>query len=265
MTGVRIAFVGHASFLVQTRGKNLLVDPVWAKRVSPFSFAGPKRVNPPGIAFEDLPAIDAVLVTHNHYDHMDARTIGRLWQRSRPLVVTPLGNDTILKGHVPDLAAQAVDWHEIVDLGDGVRVHVEPTVHWSARGPTDRMHALWASFVIEAGGVKVLCVGDSGFADGATFRGTRDRHPGLALALLPIGAYEPRWFMRGIHMNPQDAVAALELLGAARALGHHWGTFHLTNEGVERPLEALAAARAERGIPADRFSALRPGEVHTIG
>ena len=263
--GARIAFVGHATFLIQTRGKNLLVDPVWAERVSPLSFAGPRRVNPPGVAFEDLPAIDAVLVTHNHYDHMDVDTIGRLWQRSRPVVVTPLGNDAILKRHVPGLAARAVDWHETVDLGDGVRLHVEPTLHWSARGAGDRMHALWASFVLEAGDLKVLCVGDSGFSDGATFRGVGQCHPGLALALLPIGAYEPRWFMRNIHMNPRDAVAALELSGAARALGHHWGTFHLTNEGVERPLEALAAALAERGIPPDRFAALRPGEVRTVG
>jgi L-ascorbate metabolism protein UlaG (beta-lactamase superfamily) len=263
--GLRIAYVGHATFLIQTRGKNLLVDPVWAERASPFSFLGPKRVNPPGVAFEDLPPIDAVLVTHNHYDHMDLETIGQLWQRSRPLIVTPLGNDTILQGQVSGLTARAVDWHETVDLGDGVRVHVEPTLHWSARGTGDRMHALWASFVVEAGGLKVLCVGDSGFGDGATFRGVRQRHPRLDLALLPIGAYEPRWFMRNIHMNPQDAVAALELLGAERALGHHWGTFHLTNEGVERPAEALAVARAERGIPEIRFPALRPGEVRMIG
>jgi L-ascorbate metabolism protein UlaG (beta-lactamase superfamily) len=263
--GARIAFVGHATFLIQTRGKNLLVDPVWAERVSPLSFVGPRRVNPPGIAFEDLPPIDAVLVTHNHYDHMDVDTIGRLWRHSRPLLVTPLGNDAILKRHVPELDARAVDWHEAVDLGEGVRVHAEPTLHWSARGAGDRMHALWASFVVEAGGRKILCVGDSGFGDGATFRSVRRRHPRLDLALLPIGAYEPRWFMRHIHMNPQDAVAALELVGAARALGHHWGTFRLTNEGVERPREDLAAARAERGIAADRFPALRPGEVHTVG
>jgi L-ascorbate metabolism protein UlaG (beta-lactamase superfamily) len=262
--GLRIAHVGHASHLVQTRGRNLLVDPVWAERASPFSFAGPKRVNAPGIAFDDLPPIDAVLVTHNHYDHMDVETIGRLWQRFRPRIVTPLGNDAILKAGVPGLAASVVDWHDTVDLGGGLKVHAEPTLHWSARGTSDRMHALWASFVLEAGTHKVYCVGDSGFGDGATFARVGRRHPGLRLALLPIGAYEPRWFMRNNHMNPQEAVQALELSGAAQAFGHHWGTFRLTNEGVERPLEALEAARAARGIAPERFAALRPGEVRLV-
>jgi L-ascorbate metabolism protein UlaG (beta-lactamase superfamily) len=263
--GARVAFVGHASFLIQTRGRNLLIDPVWAERVSPVSFAGPKRTNAPGIAFDDLPRIDTVLVTHNHYDHMDTATLGRLWQRFRPRIVTPLGNDAILRREVPGLAATAVDWDGKVDLGDGLIVHAEPTLHWSARGTTDRMHALWASFVLEAGRRKIYCVGDSAFGDGDSFRRLRRRHPGLALALLPIGAYEPRWFMHSNHMNPPEAVEAMELCGAPEALGHHWGTFHLTNEGIEQPMLDLTAARDARGISAERFPALRPGEVRTIG
>jgi L-ascorbate metabolism protein UlaG (beta-lactamase superfamily) len=262
--GLRIAYVGHATFLIQARGRNLLIDPVWSERVSPVSFAGPKRVNPPGIAFDHLPAIDAVLLTHNHYDHMCVDTIGRLWQRFSPRIVTPLGNDAILKKSVPGLVATAVDWGDAVDLGADLEVHVEPTLHWSARGAGDRMHALWASFVVRAGAQKVYCVGDSGFGDGATFAGVGKRHPGLALALLPIGAYEPRWFMRNIHMNPQDAVEALRLSGAGRAFGHHWGTFHLTNEAIEQPPRDLAVALASRGIPDDRFPALRPGEVQLV-
>jgi L-ascorbate metabolism protein UlaG (beta-lactamase superfamily) len=152
----------------------------------------------------------------------------------------------------------------VIDLGVGRRVHAEPTAHWSARGAGDRMHALWASFVLETGGRKIYCVGDSGFAEGAPFKRVAKRHPGLALALLPIGAYEPRWFMRNSHMNPEEAVEALELSGARRAFGHHWGTFRLTNEGVARPLEALTAALAGRAVPADRFLALRPGEVRVV-
>jgi len=263
--GLRVAYVGHATFLMQARGKNVLIDPVWADRASPVSFAGPKRVNPPGIALDHLPAIDAVLVTHNHYDHMDVDAIGWLWQRFRPRIITPLGNDAILKKSVPGLAATAVDWGDVMDLGSDLAVHVEPTLHWSARGAGDRMHALWASFVVRAGAQKVYCVGDSGFGDGSTFAGVGKRHPGIALALLPIGAYEPRWFMRNNHMNPEEAVEALRLSGATGAFGHHWGTFRLTNEAVEQPRQDLAAALASRDIPAARFPALCPGEVRMVG
>ena len=262
--GARISYVGHVTFLIQTRGRSLLIDPIWSERASPVSFAGPKRVNAPGVAFDDLPKIDAVLITHNHYDHMDVGTIGRLWQRDKPRVLTPLGNDTILRNSVPGLVAEARDWGDSIDLGGGMAVHVEPCLHWSARGAGDRMHALWASFVLQAGARKIYCVGDSGFGDGATFADVGRRHPGLALALLPIGAYEPRWFMRNNHMNPEEAVSALELCGAAQAFGHHWGTFHLTNEPVEQPIQDLAAALARRTIAPERFAALRPGEVRML-
>ena len=188
----------------------------------------------------------------------------RLWRRFAPRIVAPLGNDTILRAAVPGIAADAVDWDATVDLGGGVAVHVEPSQHWSARGALDRSHALWASFVLRTGGRKLYCVGDTGFGDGATFARVRQRHPGLAAALLPIGAYEPRWFMGASHMNPDDAVQALELCGAAQALGHHWGTFRLTNEAVDQPALDLAAALTARGIAPERFAALRPGEVRML-
>lgn len=262
---VRVSYIGHASFLVQTAGRNILIDPVWSKRASPLKAIGPKRVNAPGIAFEHLPPIDLVLVTHNHYDHMDTDALGRLWQAYGAPVVTPLGNDAILRGAIPGINVGAQDWHAEMDLGDGMRVHFEPTVHWSARGMGDRRHALWASFVIETPARKIYCVGDSAFGSGSTFRQVAARHPRIDLALLPIGAFEPRWMMASSHMNPNEAIRAFELCGAEAALGHHWGTFQLTNEAVEQPSIDLAAARQARGLADDRFIALRPGQVNQLG
>ncbi len=266
MTGskARVSFIGHASWLIQTAGVNILIDPHWSDRASPLSFSGPKRVNQPGTAFDDLPPIDAVLVTHNHYDHLDIATLSRLWQRDRPLLITPLGNDTIVRQDIPGYAARAVDWGDSVDIVPKVRVHTVPTEHWSARGLRDRRHALWASFVIETPAGRIYCIGDSGFGDGGTFRHVAERHGEIRLALLPIGAYEPRWFMRAQHMNPADAVEAFTRCGAAEALGHHWGTFQLTTEPYDQPPTDLAAALDAREIERQRFRAVRPGEVHEI-
>lgn len=264
-TGARVTSIGHASFLIQTMGRNILIDPVFAGRASPVRFAGPQRVNAPGIEFDALPKIDVILVTHNHYDHMDARTLKTLWQRDRPRIVTPLGNDTILKDAIDGLEATAVDWGDTTDLGDGLKIHTVPTQHWSARGARDRMHALWASFVIEAGSKTIYAIGDTGFGDGSTFRNVATRFPTIDLALLPIGAYEPRFMMADQHMNPEEAVAALELCGAIAALGHHWGTFKLTNEGIERPREHLALALKAKTIAPDRFVAAQPGLVRMVG
>lgn len=260
--GVRVSFIGHASYLVQGAGHAILIDPVYSKRASPVQFAGPKRVNAPGLPFEALPKIDTVIVTHNHYDHMDMPTLRKLAVRDRPRFITPLGNDTIFRAGlrgVGDIAVTAVDWHERIALSADVEIDTIPTQHWSARGFGDRMHALWASFVLKVDGRTIYAVGDSGFGNGDIFRSVRARHPSIDLALLPIGAYEPRWFMVDQHMNPDDAVQAFELCGARRAVGHHWGTFQLTNEPIEAPREALALALAKYAVAPDRFVAALPG------
>ena len=262
--GVRVSFIGHASYLIQGAGKAILIDPVYGERASPTQLAGPRRVNAPGVPFDALPKIDAVIVTHNHYDHMDMPALARLWQRDKPRFITPLGNDTLLRKGIGDIAVQAVDWHDGVALDGGIAIDTVPTQHWSTRGMGDRLHALWASFVLSIGGRTIYAVGDSGFGDGGIFRGVAARHPNIDLALLPIGAYEPRWFMRDQHMNPDDAVQALELCGAKRALGHHWGTFQLTNEAIDEPRDALGVALAERGVAAERFTAVLPGAVVVI-
>ncbi len=261
---VRFPFVGHASWLIQTAGLNILVDPVWSERVSPLAFAGPKRRNDPGIAFDCLPDIDVVLVSHGHYDHLDTATLSKLAEKFSPRVVTPLGNDVTMKGAHSAIRAEAYDWKARVELGDGVAVTLVPTRHWTARGLFDRNKALWASFVLEtpAGAIYIVC--DSGYGDGAHFRRVAEAHGPLKLAILPIGAYEPRWFMRDQHMNPSDAVKALADCGAEQALAHHHGTFQLTDEAIDAPVTALGQALDEAKVPREKFAVLKPGQVFEI-
>jgi L-ascorbate metabolism protein UlaG (beta-lactamase superfamily) len=258
---LRISYVGHASWLVQTAGVNMLLDPVWSKRASPFRAVGPRRVNDPGIAFAHLPPIDVVLVSHGHYDHLDLATLSRLSAAHRARVITPLGNDTIMRNHDPTIAAEAYDWDDRVEIAAGIAVTPLAARHWSARNLSDRNMALWASFVIEAPAGRVYFVADSGYGDGRYFRRARERHGPFRLAILPIGAYEPRWFMRDHHMNPAESVQALIDCGADTALAHHHGTFQLTDEPIDAPLVALADALQAAGIPPERFRALRPGQV----
>lgn len=261
---LRITMVGHASTLVQTAGLNLLFDPVWSKRASPVSFLGPKRVNAPGIAFEDLPPIHAVLISHNHYDHLDMHTLARLHHMHDPLFCTPLGNDAILSEQIPAERIVTADWGDHLSLSDTVDLHVEPVHHWSARGSRDRRMALWAGFVIDTPGGKIYHVGDTGFHDGINYRAAAERHGRFRLAILPIGAYAPRWFMQAQHQNPDEAVRGHQLCNAMFSAGHHWGTFQLTNEGIDEPIEALALAREQHGVSEAAFRALWPGEAWDI-
>jgi L-ascorbate metabolism protein UlaG (beta-lactamase superfamily) len=261
--GIRVTLVGHASYLIQTGGLNILQDPVWSERCSPVSFAGPKRANAPGITLADLPKIDAILVTHNHYDHMDVVTIGKIARAFSPKIIVPLANDAILSAADADLAplVSAQDWGQSVPLSDKVRVTLEPSLHWSARGVTDRFMALWGNFVIEGPAGNIYACGDTGYDEDSIFPRMKAKYGGFRLALLPIGAYEPRWFMKEQHMNPEEAVKVFQELGAEAAIGHHWGTFQLTNEGIERPREALAVALAEAKVDPKLFPAFMPGQV----
>jgi L-ascorbate metabolism protein UlaG (beta-lactamase superfamily) len=259
----RVSYIGHASFLLQAAGLNILIDPVWSERASPVGFAGPKRVNDPGIAFDLLPPIDVVLVSHGHYDHLDVATLGALATPHRPRIVTPLGNDTVIRAHDPAARVEAYDWHKRVPLsfsGD-VAVTLVPTRHWSARGLLDRNKTLWAGFVIETPAGRILHVADSGYGDGYYFHKAREQYGPFRLAILPIGAYEPRWFMRDHHMNPEEAVRAMADCGAERALAHHFGTFPMADEAVDKPEADLALARKAAGLSAEQFLALRPGQV----
>lgn len=260
---LRISFVGHATFLIQTAGLNILTDPVWSERASPFAFVGPKRVREPGIAFEALPPISAILVSHNHYDHLDVATLSRLAARDRPRVITPLGNDTIMREYDANIAAEARDWGESVALAPEVAVTLAPARHWSARHLWDRNKALWSAFVIDTPAGRIYFVGDTGY-DGDLFRDTRARHGPIRVAILPIGGYEPRWFMRDLHMNPEEAVRVRRDLGAELAIGSHFGTFRLTDEAIDAPVYELAAARVATGLPEDRFRTFTPGQYLTV-
>jgi L-ascorbate metabolism protein UlaG (beta-lactamase superfamily) len=258
---IRVTLIGHASFLIQVARINILVDPVWSDRAGPLGLLGPQRVNQPGVAFDDLPQVDVVLITHNHYDHLDMATLRRLWRGHRPRFVAPLGNDVIIRRAARKAEITALDWGGEIDLAPGIVTHLQPCRHWSARGLRDRRMALWGAFVLTTPVGTIYHVGDTGFGDGAHFTDIATRFGPPDLAILPIGAYEPRWFMHAHHMNPDEAVQGFQLCQARNAIGHHWGTFQLTNEAIEAPRQALAEALAASNIDRERFRALIPGEV----
>lgn len=253
-----VTAVGHATLLIQTQGLNILTDPVWAERTSPVGFAGPKRVRAPGIRFADLPKIDVVLVSHNHYDHLDLATLKALWDRDRPLIVTPLGNAALMARVGVDAVAR--DWGQSVGVTPGISVTVERVQHWSSRWGQDRNRALWGGFSIATPAGAIYFSGDCGYGDGSAFREAAAARGPYRLALLPVGAYEPRWFMRYQHMNPEDAVSAFRDLGAAHAVGIHWGVWQLTDEAIDASPRDLATALGAAGIDPARFPALVPGE-----
>jgi L-ascorbate metabolism protein UlaG (beta-lactamase superfamily) len=254
-------WIGHATVLVQANGLNILTDPVWSDVVSPIPPVGPARVRAPGVRFEDLPKIDLVVVSHNHYDHMDLPTLKRLWERDRPLIVTGLGNDAILRG--AGVAATALDWGEAARHPSGAEVVVARNHHWSSRWGTDRNRALWSAFTIRLPSGGIFFAGDTGWGDGGWVDEAARMGP-YRLAIIPIGAYLPRDFMKGSHIDPAEAVGVFEKLKPAAALGMHWGTFRLTFEAIDDPPRRLAELRKARNIPPDRFRVTEPGQSFRV-
>ncbi|MGD9947906.1 MAG: MBL fold metallo-hydrolase [Desulfobulbus sp.] len=257
---LRVSYVGQVTSLIQTQGLNILFDPIWSDRASPLSWVGPKRVHPPGIRFEDLPPIDLVLISHNHYDHLDLATIERLWRRDRPLILTPLGNEILIHSCVPDARVETRDWGEQVIVNPQLTVHFEPMHHWSARTPFDRNRALWAAFVLDTPGGRIYFVGDSGFGSGDYFREAQTKYGSFRLAILPIGSYDPRWFMAYGHMNPEEALQAWTILDQPCMLPTHYRTFQLADTGYDRPLIDLEATMAAAKAPEGRIRPLMAGE-----
>lgn len=250
-------FINHATFLLQFPGVNVLTDPVYSERVSPYTFVGPKRVREPGIPFDQLPPIDVVIVSHNHYDHLDIETLKRLDAKFHPLFIVPLGDDEHLK-KAGIQTVKAVDWWEEVRVKD-VRFIFAPSRHWSARQLWDKNECLWGSFMIDSGAMKVYHAGDTGY--GKHFLDIKSRLGAPDVALLPIGAYKPRWFMKYHHMDPEDAVKAHIDLGAARSIAMHFGTFQLTDEGIDEPTLDLEANLKKSNIPREKFIILDEGQA----
>ena len=256
-----VTFVGHATWLVRLGSVTVLTDPIWSERCSPVSFAGPKRVRRPGLAFETLPRVDATLVSHGHYDHLDLATLQRLSESHRCEFVTPLGHEALCARHAIQ-SVHALDWWQTWEGPRDLRVTLVPSRHFSARGLFDRNRALWGGFVLERGGRRIYFAGDTGY--GNHFAAIRERLGPLDLALLPIGAYAPRWFMRPHHMDPDEAVCAHVDLGGPMTLGMHWGTFQLTDEAIDEPIRRLAQACSTAKIAPERFAVLRHGETMVL-
>lgn len=258
---IRVSFIGHASFLIQTQGLNIITDPLYSERCSPFTSKGPKRVTEPGIPFEKLPQIDIVLVSHNHYDHLDTETLARLVEHSHPKIIAPLGNEHPINSRSPAATVQTLDWYEHLEIGKGIKVHLEPAQHWSARGIFDRNKALWGTFIIDTPKGQILFIGDSGYSK-EMFEDIGKKFPHIRLSLIPIGAYEPRWFMSPIHMNPEEAIKTHIDLKSQHSIASHFATFQLTDEGYEKPEIALELAKEEFDIK--KFDALKIGQFVVI-
>jgi L-ascorbate metabolism protein UlaG (beta-lactamase superfamily) len=251
---LRVTLINHSTVLIQQRGINILTDPIWSDRASPFTWIGPHRRRAPGVRWEDLPRIDLALLSHNHYDHLDLATLRRLAARGESRFIVPVGVAPLLKasgiGPVDEL-----DWGDSLAVGKA-RIYSVPAAHFSARGLFDRNRTLWCGFVLETDRI-IYFAADTGFGD--HFQQIRDRFGSPRLALLPIGAYEPRWFMSPIHMGPDDAVRAHQILGAETSIAIHHGTFQLADEGLDTPGRQLVECGA-----GDSFRILNNGQSVTL-
>jgi L-ascorbate metabolism protein UlaG (beta-lactamase superfamily) len=257
---IAVTFIGHATFLVRTHGLVFITDPVFTSHAGPFGLLGPRRVRPPALDAAAVPPLDLVLVSHNHYDHLQPSSVRGMSRRGTPRVVTSLGLRPLLEGWGLR-AVDELDWWASVEVGDA-RVTAVPAQHFSARTPWDRNLTLWSGFVVEAGGVTIYFAGDTGYS--AQFSEIGRRFPRIDLALIPIGAYEPRWFMHPVHVNPEEAVRIHRDVGARRSLGMHFGTFQLTDEAIDAPVIALEAARRAAGLEDEVFGVLDFGETLVI-
>lgn len=267
-----LTWLGHATFLLQFKGLNILTDPHLSERASPFSWIGPERQVPVPIEMQQLPAIDVLLISHDHYDSLDIGTIERLLvhNQQHPLtIIVPLGLKTWFAGQSFNAPSSALAQLEVIELDwrqsvavEGVNFTAQPSQHWSKRSLFDAYERLWASWVISADQQRIFFAGDTGYAD--HFRQLGEQYNGFNLTLLPIGAYEPRWFMRGYHVNPKEAVQMHQDLQARYSVAMHWGTFILTDEPLDEPPRKLREALIEAKLPLTEFEVYKHGETRWL-
>ncbi|MBZ9791639.1 MBL fold metallo-hydrolase [Rhizobium sp. 3T7] len=253
-----LTFVNHATFLIQLPGLNILTDPVWSNRASPVSWVGPKRVRAPGIKLEDLPKVDVIVISHNHYDHLDIKTLKKLNELFSPRVIVPIGDKALVES-IGIKNVQELDWWETVEINADIQITFTPTQHSSARILFDKDRSLWGSYFIKNRGRSVYFGGDSGYSTHYTEIKTRLGAPDIAL--LGIGSYAPRGFMKPVHMDPAEAVTAHKDLGAKLSIGMHFGTFQLAAEAFDEPQANLKEALEEQGLAQDNFITLHEGET----
>lgn len=233
---LQVTFINHSTVLIQMDGFNILTDPIWSDRCSPSPWVGPKRKRAPGIRLEDLPEIDFILISHNHYDHMDISTLKKLYNDHHPLIIAGLGNGVLLEGEGISNVTE-IDWDQEITLNETLTLHGLPARHFSNRGLFDQDVTLWLSFVIRGPAGAVYFAGDTGY--GSHFEEARKKFGAFRLALLPIGAYLPRWFMKDVHLSPEEAVRAHRELNASTSVAIHFGTFQLAAESQEQQLQDL--------------------------
>lgn len=258
---MRVTFINHATVLVQMDSTNILTDPVWSERASPLTWLGPRRVRDPGIRFEELPRIHAVVISHNHYDHLDIATLRRLQKTHDPVFYIHLGNKPLLQKLGITKIAE-MDWWDSARASSQVSVHSVPAQHFSGRGIADRNTSLWGGFVFSGPSGNLYFAGDTGM--GPHFDAIRKRFGPIRLSLLPIGAFRPEWFMKEAHISPKDAVKAHQRLRSNTSMAIHFGTFHLGDDGEVEPVEKLQQAKRSEGIPDSRFWVLQFGEGRDV-
>lgn len=259
--GVRITFVNHSTFLLQLNGLNVLTDPVWSERTSPFSFAGPKRMRPAGIHFQDLPHVHLVLLSHNHYDHLDIDTVKKIAAKWNPLFVVPLGVGLFLQQHGISNFRE-LDWWGETSIAEKFVVQSVPAQHFSGRGTLDRDATLWCGYVIKREGGNIYFAADSGY-NNKIFKEIGERCS-PQLSIIPIGAYKPEWFMSPIHCSPEEAVQIHLDLNSPQSIATHYGTFPLADDGYADPLSDLTTALHARGVTSEKFLALKEGEARVF-